>query len=65
MTYGFQFVAFGICYKFNDFRFEFGSHGGMKTIAILDNDSNLGLDVFLLCWYLVLYKYLNINESDF
>ena len=26
----------------NDFLFDFGPHGGMATISILDNDSNLG-----------------------
>ena len=49
----------------NDFLFDCVSHGGMATMSILDNDSNLGWGVYLLCWSLILYKYLNINERDF
>ena len=32
-------------------------------MSILDNDSNLCWGVFLLCWSLVLYKYLNTLKA--
>ena len=32
-------------------------------MSILDNDSDLGWGVILLCWSLVLYKYLNILKT--
>ena len=74
MDRDFRFVAFGFCYTFylkigpffqpaNDFLFDFGPLGGMATMSILDNDSNLGWGVFLLCWSLVLFKYLSTLKA--
>ena len=61
----FNLLHLGFVASLMIFASNFGSHGGMATMSILDNDSNLGWGVFLLCWYLVLYKYLHINESNF